>query len=210
MKKAAITPISLVLIVAVVLALIAVAYMWGMPMIEKRVSTTNYAAAESFVVKLDEAITDIVSAGGGEEKILIPFGSATVLPHDMEDPDNNSVVLQFTLPQPLAIERSVVYLGSVSFADIDEETGVYGRSSPGVMTLEMTKSGAEYLYKIKLHYRELETVTAPIKGYKLAVRSSKPSGHNNLIVSFGSTDVLEGESTSGGNLTRSFVDINIQ
>jgi len=209
MKKGVVSTISLVLIVLVVLALVAIAYVWGMPLIEKRTSTVNYASAENFMIRLDKAITDIVSAGGGQEEIKIPFGSVIVKPDGLEDPDNNSLIIEFVLPQPLAIDRSVIYIGSVSFSDVDRDTGVYGQSSPGVMTLTTSHIADEFLYRIKLHYRDLETFTAPIRGYKVAVRSSKPAGASSVVVSFGSTETLPGASPSGGDLTRTFVDINV-
>lgn len=211
MRKATVTPISLILIVFIVLVMIALAYIWGIPMIEKRTSMVNYESAENFMLRMDQAITNVVSAGGGQEEISIPFGKLSVIPHDAvpENANNNSIMLEFSLPQPLAIDRSVIYLGSVSFADQDKETGIYGQSDPGVMNLTTQKEGDEYLYTINLHYRTLETFTAPVKGYKIAVRSSKPTGFSSVMVSYGSTDMVEGQSPSGGNLTRTFVDINV-
>jgi len=208
MMKAVVTPISLVLIVGIVLAMIAIAYAWGMPMIEKRVSSTNYAAAENFAKRLDKSITDMVSIGGGKETFNVPFGNAKVVPHDAEDPDNNSIILSFSMPQPLAIDRSTIYIGSVSFMDVDKETGVYGRSYPAVMSLKTERSGDDYIYTLKVHYRELETVSSPQKGYKVALRSAKSSGSSSVMTAFGATEVKPGQAAGGGDLTITYVDVN--
>lgn len=209
MRKAVVSPISLVLIVAIVLSLIAMAYIWGLPLIEKRTSMTNYAAAENFVEKLDEAVTDIVSKGGGREEMALPFGGIRVIPNRTEDTDNNSIILEFVLPQPLAIPRSVIYLGSTTFMDFENETGVYGRSRPGVMSLETEGYGEDYRYRIKLHYRELETLSAPEKGYKIILRSAKTRGSHSVIISFGHTEVIPGGAVNGGDLTATYVDVNV-
>jgi len=209
MMKAAVTPISLVLIVAIVMAMIAMAYAWGMPMIEKRVSSTNFGSAENLAKRLDKSITDIVSAGGGKEDFSIPFGSVKVIPYDAEDPDNNSMILTFVMPQPLAIDRSTLYLGTVSFMDVDKETGVYGRSYPSVTTLKTESAGEDFLYTLKMHYRELETVSSPQKGYKVALRSAKSSGTSSIVITFGDTKVTAGGAVSGGDLTTTYVDVNV-
>ncbi len=209
MRKAVVSPISLVLIVAIVLALIAAAYIWGLPLIEKRVSLANYVTAENFVKRLDKAITDMVSAGGGKQELPIPMGSVLAVPYDSTSPENNSITLDFILPQPLALDRSTIYLGSVSFMDIDKEVGVYGQSRAGLMWLRTEKFMDDHRYRIALRYRELETTSAPEKGYKIALRAGKASGSTSVMVSFGQTEVLAGKAANGGDLTVTYVDINV-
>jgi hypothetical protein len=209
MRKGVVSPISLVLIVAIVLALIALAYVWGLPLIEKRVSMVNYGAAENFMERIDEAITNVVNKGGGKEEISLPFGGLRAIPNATEDPDNNSIIFEFVMPQPLAIDRSTIYIGTTSFMDMDKEVGVYGQSKPGVLSLTTERYIEDYRYRMKLHYRELETVSAPEKGYIIALRSSKSSGSNSVIISFGQTEVLPGKAANGGDLTVTHIDVDV-
>ncbi|MFC2143859.1 hypothetical protein ACFLQO_00650 [Candidatus Aenigmatarchaeota archaeon] len=50
--------LSLVLITGIVIAMIGMAYAWGMPLIQKRTTITEYSTAENFILELVTSYCD--------------------------------------------------------------------------------------------------------------------------------------------------------
>lgn len=66
--------ISVVLISGIIISLVGAAYLWGMPIVEKRTIVTQAQTAENFILQLSDAIIDTANTGAGTRSIDIPFG----------------------------------------------------------------------------------------------------------------------------------------
>jgi len=192
--KAQMSVISVVLISGIVIALVGAAYMWGVPLIEKRSVMAEFQTAKSFVFNLNERMVDIANSGAGRESMDIPNGLVRVIPENSNDPDNNSIILEFGVNQPMVFNQTPVYLGGATFEDVINEVGTYGISSPGVISMTSVKDPLGYIMKIKLHFRELDTKTVPQRGYKIVLdtpTSAIETGTSTITVSFVKTETLQ-------------------
>jgi len=198
--KAQTQTLSVVLIAGIIIAMIGLAYAWGMPLIQKRTTITEFSAAENFILNLDNKITDIANSGAGEASLDIPSGFVKAIDYHASDPDNNSIILEFTTEQPMIVNASRVLLKTSSFGEI----GVYGESEPRIIVLTGEKFGTGYRMQIKLHYRELDTET---RGYKIALNPITQTGGKRVKVSFDKNIVQPGNASNGGDLILTYVKI---
>jgi len=147
--KAQVDVISIVLVVGIVTTLLGSVYMWGGPLMEKRSAFNDYKICEGFIIDLDEKVTQIASGGGGEVNVKIPLGSVKVIPYGENDPNNNSIILEYISKQP-PVMGGESYIKTTTLG----ETAPYG-SEPRVISVKSEKVSSGYLITIKLHYREL-------------------------------------------------------
>ena len=187
---------SLLLITGIIISLVGAAYMWGKPLIDKKTTITDYGIAKDFVLKLDRKIVDIANTGSGEATITLPKNlagaSIRVIPHDALSPENNTIIFEFILSQPMLdfIETSTPFIPLETTSL--EEIGTFGESEPRVIILTGTPAGSEYKMYIKIHYRELDTTTAPRRGYKIAInrgQSNEISGGETITISFNKEEI---------------------
>lgn len=208
--KAQISPISTVLITGVIISLVGIAYFWGMPLIEKQSTATDYSIAKSFMENLDSVITEIANSGGSEE-MDIPLGVLRLKEGGIEiDNKTNTIIMEFVTKQPIITADSVVYLGSTTFADANSEVGVFGKSSSSVLSLTSETSDIGSIVKIKLHYRELDTQDMS-KGYKIVLVQDGPrdSGDEKISVSFDKVESIENGAANGGELIVTYVKVKL-
>ena len=201
--KAQVSVISIILISGIIISLVGASYMWGVPLIEKRTIITEFSNGENFVKSANDAVINIVNTGSGKETLDIPTGSVEVIPDSAADENKNSIILNLGINQPFVFGTEDVYLGEASFNDIESEVGVYGESSPSIISLTSKASGTGYIVPIKLHFRELDTVTAPKKGYKIIIKTvdgGKKTGTGKLSISYGGIENLRGQAANGGDL----------
>jgi len=204
--KAQVSVVTIIIIAGIGISLAAIAYMWGMPLIEKRSTITDYLAALDFVKRLDNKIISVANSMAGQESLDIPRGLVMVIPHDADDPDNNSITLEFLGPQPMILDGSV-YLDT----DFLGETAVYGEAEPRTILFSGEKLGAgRNSFTFKLHYRELDTQAYPKKGYKIMLNDVTSTGKNRVTVSFDRTETLPGDAANNGNLILTYVDILVE
>ncbi len=194
--------LSLVLITGIIIAMIGMAYAWGMPLIQKRTTITEYSTAENFILALDNKITDIANSGVGEATLDIPDGFVTVVGYDENDPNNNSVIFEFTTDQPMIINSSMVIIKTTSFGEV----GTYGASEPRIITMTGEDAGTGHIIKIKLHYRELLSST---KGYKIALDPIKSTGTSSVKVSFDRNIVQSEAAANGGDLILTHIKLDV-
>lgn len=200
--KAQSQTLSIVLIAAIIIAMVGLAYAWGMPLIQKRTTITEFSAAQNFILSLDQKITDIANSGTGEATIDIPNGYATVVGYGSNDPDNNSVLFDFRTDQPMIVNASTVLIKTGSFGEV----GTYGESEPRIISMTRESFGTGYKMMMKLHYRELDTET---KGYKIALNPISPSGQRKITIKFDKNVVQPGNATNGGDLILTYVNIEV-
>lgn len=195
--------LSVVLITGIVIAMIGLAYSWGMPLIQKRTSITEFSTAQNFILSLDNRITDIANSGAGGSRMDIPNGFIDVIGYDEMDPDNNSIIMEFTTDQSMIANASSILIKTSSFGEV----GTYGESEPRIITMTGDPLGTGYRMKIKLHYRELDS---DIKGYKIALNPiSSQGGSKNIKLDFDKNLVIPGNASNNGDLVLTYIDVEV-
>ncbi len=195
--------VSIVLLSGVVITLVGAAYFWGMPLIDKRAASTEFTAASSLMTDINKKILSLANAGGGTAEIELSK-ALTLVPAEAFDPSNNSLIMTYGVNQPIiypGAEGGTIYLGATNFGDISESIGVFGQSSPGVMTVKQSKTleGGFILYN-RLWYRQLRTSGAQAKMYLIKLCgdtdttncNKQYTGTGKLILSFKSTETIPG------------------
>jgi len=99
-------------------------------------------------------------------------------------------------------EGGTIYLGANSFGDTTQSIGVFGQSSPGVITVTQstTPSGQQYILKDRLWYRSLRTSGAQVKLYRIelcgdtdtATCAAQFTGTSKMVLTFKGTDTIPG------------------
>ena len=207
-------PISAIILTGIVLLLVAVAYMWGVPLIEKRTTMTEFSTMKRFIANLEERISEIARSGAGEVDMEIRQGHIRLLPYDSGN-GNNSIIIEFLLDQPLTFPNSTLYLGSVSFEDVNG-TGSYGEASPAVAKVTGQRHPSGYKLSAEVRYRELERQSQPKRGYLIALCpatdatcSSSMSGNHMISMSFDKNLIQSGAASNGGDLVTTYINVRL-
>ncbi|MBL7206344.1 MAG: hypothetical protein ISS36_01955 [Candidatus Aenigmarchaeota archaeon] len=196
--------ISVLMITGIIISLVGAAYMWGVPMIDKRTATTDLDIAEKFMLDLDKKIKEIANSGGGEVSLEIPFGLLRVVPYDSADKTGkNNIALEYISKQPIV-------LGSQSYLMTNnlDEPAVYG-SEPRIIAISGESSGNGYLITLNAHYRELYSGNDRfnIELYTDTGKTEKV-GKDSVTISFIENKVLT-DQDFGGSLTLTSIQIRI-
>ena len=203
-RKAQTEVVTIVLLTGIVISLVGAAYMWGVPLINKRTAVTDFLAAEDFVVKLDQKIVEIANAGSGEAALDIPNGLIEIKDYVAGNPQSNSIVFKKVVKQPLILSNSVVLKTNVL-----GENGTYGEAEPRVINLSSESFPPDYRLVFTLHYRELDTRNEPVKGYLISLKTGDRVGSNRMIVSYDGTDIVAGGAKNGGPLVRTKIKVSV-
>lgn len=194
--------ISIVMIAAVIVGLISLAYTWGVPIIEKNTAMTDFELAKKFMLDLDRSIRDIANSGGGEVELEIPVGIVRVVQYDSTNSiGSNNITLELISNQPLV-------MGSESFLKTNnlDEPAIYG-SEPRIIRMTGERYGTQYLIKIILHYRSL------LSGnnlYNIALDtgvSGREQGSGSIQISFLNT--TRTTDVGGRDLTLTYVHLTL-
>jgi hypothetical protein len=206
-RKAQAEVITIVLITGIVISLVGTAYMWGMPLISKRTSVTEFLTAEDFVVKLSDKIVEIANSGSGEASMTIPKGVIRVINYNSDsprNPDANSIILEVPVSQPLAMGTSVVLKTNVL-----GENATYGEAEPRIINLSSSVSSGSNKLIFTLHFRELDTRNQPLKGYMIAVKQGTMTGTSQVVVSYDGTEVKQNGAANGGDLIITKIKVDV-
>ena len=208
-------PISAVILTGIIIGLVGIAYAWGLPLIEKRASMSEFSSMEQFIGRLEGSIEELARSGGGEVDIEITGGSLKLLPYDSGS-GNNSIVITFVLEQPLVFPNSTIYLGATSFEATNEQTGTYGEGSPSVVKMSSVDFGNRFQITAEIIYRELLRSDPPRRGYKIALCpkadpacSQELTGKNMITLSFSKNVVEPGMASNGGDLVTTYIDVRL-
>jgi hypothetical protein len=205
--KGQVNAISIILVTGILVSLVGTAYFWGIPLIEKRSTITQFTTAEGFMKKLDNRIVEIANSNSGQETLDIPFGGITVVPYQPGE-DSNYIIFEFVVNQPLVLNSSIIYLEEATFEDVTSDVGVFGVSSPGLISMQSEPIGGQYKMIIKLQYRELDS-DKPKKGYKIVLNGIKKRGNSKISLSYDRREVLEGQASNGGDLILTYINVEV-
>jgi hypothetical protein len=194
--------ISIVMISGILLALVGAAYLWGVPIVEKRSTLTQFQIAQDWLDKLNKAITDVANSGGRTD-LDIPFGIVSIIPIDSQTQNNNTIVFEFVIPQPLIWNVSQVYFGQTT--DVLNEIGRYGIAQPYILTLNSTRVDTQTKIAANLHYREL---AGDGKSYKIALIGSG-QGKSKITINYKNITKLAGSAANGGDLFLTYIAISL-
>jgi hypothetical protein len=201
--KAQTQAISMILFTVIILSLVITVYTWGIPMIEKRTTLAEFQTSLDFILDLDKRIIDLVNSGSGSENIDIRTGAVKIIPHDAINPDNNTIIYETTISQPIAYNASSLLVKTES-ADL---IGVYGESEPRVISMHITSSGDVYVLKFKIKYRELDSQN---KGFKIAIESAgSDAGSKSMSMSYDKKITVPNGAANHGDLVLNKVSITV-
>ncbi|MBI4019767.1 MAG: hypothetical protein HY367_00420 [Candidatus Aenigmarchaeota archaeon] len=199
-RKGQVEPITLIIITGIVVALVGAAYAWGVPLIQKRTAVSDFSSAERFMVDLDQAITDVANRGGGERSVDIPKGFVTV------DTALNAVLLEMSMEQPLLLD-STVPLRTTFLGDV----GKFGEAEPRVIDVTVAREGTRYRMVLKAQYRELDTATTPLRGFKIMLNPlGRGVGTDRVVVSYGGNEAMPGAAANAGELILTRINVELQ
>jgi len=209
--KAQVSAITVIVLAGIGVSLGMTAYMWGLPLIEKRATITDYFVALDFIKRLDSKIVSIANSQAGEESLDIPKGLVTIVPYDADNPDNNSILLEFLEPQPMILDASV-YVDT----NVLGEIATYGEAEPRVIIFTGERlETRRNKFTLRLHYRELDTETTPVKGYQIMLNDLTLTGTNRITVSFDETrsenpETVPNGAANNGDLFLTYVSILLE
>ena len=198
-------PITLILITTLLISLLSAAYIWGVPIIQKRTTLSDFNSGANFLDALNERIIGVSNAGG-RQSLEVPAGSLRVVPYDAIDPDNNSVILEIIADQPMLVLGQEVPLRTGSLVEI----GTFGINEPRIITIKEERLTSQYKITFRMHYRELDSVGVQRKGFKIALKTAGTgAGTEKVTASFDRNIVQPSAAYNGGDLTLSLVNVDI-
>jgi len=208
-------PISAVIITGIVVSLVGVAYFWGVPMMQKQSSMSEYATTERFITDLKNSIEELARSGAGKTSLDLNGRAVTLLPYGDDGEGNNTLVMTFFMEQPLIFPNATLYMGATSFEDINY-TGTYGEASPAIVKITSAPFGTQYILTAEIIYRELLRNDIPRKGFEIALCPARKSscntvmkGSNKISMSFDKNIVKPVEAANGGDLVLTYIEIEL-
>lgn len=169
-RKGQVEMVSLVLISGIIISLVGFAYMFGMPLIEKRSTITQYDSAVKFMEDLDRKIVEMARScttqKGCDEKVTAPLTGQIML-----DQKANSITYELPISQPL-LTKDRIMINTIN----PGEFAPYGET-PGVLTMEGFTAAGGHRLRFVLHYRELYNEDQK-KSYRISLASETPQGAN--------------------------------
>lgn len=170
--------ISIALIVIIALSLAGTAYLWGIPLIQKRQHTIMVERVQSFfdrenVNSITSKIENIARKGGEDVFVSTEEGLWVLYPYDHPSPENNSI--QFTIFSKVSniavgTEKDISF---TSGATCPPSSGTLGIASASVVCGRADVFSDGYNITYKLYFRELEE--SPKKGYKINLVKYSPT-----------------------------------
>ena len=150
--------VTAVLITGVIVGAVASAYVWGVPLVEKRQSQAELQQVESDAMALENSIRSVAESGSGSsDQVDLSLGNGEVT----VNPNQNYI--EFTTfaenaPYPIGSwsllrgqSRQGLSFGAGRF-------GIQGENSPGVVAVQR-ESGSSSVVTYRVEFRNLRTTT---------------------------------------------------
>ena len=178
--------VSTILLIGISIAAVSIAYMWGLPLIEKGQSSNKIASAENTMGIIDAAISDVIRNGGQKSVDVNLDGSLEVSSQE------NSIMYRITTKKAGVATTEWVPMNEddtfgISYTPQNQTIAIYGADKSGVIVAKSTAlgTGNEYTTEYRLTYRELDD-TSTKEGQKvmLAARGNNKvlSGRHTLVI----------------------------
>jgi|GEM_PF-2251357 len=175
--------ISVVLLTLIMVTLVAITYMWGMPLVEKQKDTVKVSDAEKFMKELDDKIQNVIKNGGTQiiDNPKLP-GTLKMIDNGI----NDAIELKFeTTGTNIAIGQEIYLRGSeIGEIPLGEESGV-------IKVISNNVNDKKYEVNMTLYYRNVtgskNIYTTDIYG----LGRDMISGEKHRII------ITEGEETTG-------------
>jgi len=160
--------------------------------------------------------------GAGRVEIDITKNLVKLIPQNSTSPDNNSIIMEFFVDQPMIYPNATIFIGGVSCEDVGESPwstenftsciGMHGTASPEIISLrEVEDIQGRYTMRMKLHYRELDTID---KGYKIILCprgncETEITGKAKIILTFNKNTVISGAAANRGDLVATYINMDL-
>jgi hypothetical protein len=205
--------VSTILLIGISIAAISVAYLWGLPLIEKGQSSNKIASAENTMRIVDAAISDVVKNGGQKSVEVNLDGSLEVSSQE------NSIIYRITTKKAGVATTEWIPMNeddtfSISYTPQNQTIAVYGADKSGVIVAKATSLGVgnEYTTEYRLTYRVLvDPGTKEGQIVVLAARGNNKvlSGRHILVISREHPVISTEQTTLGGVLTTTQVFVTL-
>lgn len=189
-NKAQTEIVSTLLIIGVSIATVSVAYLWGVPLVQKGQSTGQLQASEAIMAQIAGAISDIIQ-NGGQKSISLELEG----PLEVSDADNAVIYTILTKRAGVASNEWTPMNDDDTFGIAgtpqEQNVGVYGSDKDGVIIARASPADSGFFTEYRLVYRELDD-TATKEGQLVVI--SAPG--NNKVLSGKHTLTISREAPS--------------
>lgn len=154
-RKAQTEVISTVLLIGIGVAVVSVAYLWGIPLIQKGQSANRLQSAESTIFQIEGAVLDVVRGGGQKTMDVFIDG-----PLEVSDTDNSIIYSVRTKKVGVAASDWVPLnddnMFGVSGTAQNDSVAMRGSDKAGVIVARASATDKEYITEYRLTYREID------------------------------------------------------
>lgn len=175
--------VTAILLTGILIALVTIAYFWGIPLIEKQKDSVRVDNMESLFLELDDKIQS-VAKNGGKENIEGYEVMGTM--RFLGDGINDNITASFETSGGIIATGTDIYL-----AGSGAENPPVG-SEPGVVKVYAEKAGKKYDINMKLYYRNLTTAEDIYKIDLEAVgRRVVGEGKHSIVIEEAGSETIE-------------------
>ena len=194
--------VTATLVTTVIIGSVATAYVWGVPLLEKRQSQTDLQSVEEDAINIYETIESVSNGGSGtaEEVSLSPPGDSSGEYRVLVDPSNNYVEITTSASNPpYPLETWTLVRGrslqNITFGDGDY--GISGQDEPGVVGVRPVGASEGSLITYRTEFRNMETQVSTgdrLNKIDLQVQGQRQAtGETTLVFSNQGTEFDTGE-----------------
>lgn len=145
-SKGQVEVVSAVLLTGIMISLVAVAYFWGLPVIQKQKDRSRLATIQDFMKNLNDAVKEVANEGG-RRKI------STHIPGELQfvSGEQDNITLSFQSGGSMIATKETIYLVG------DDRMEVPVSGEPGIITARSDPTDGKYRIQMKLYYRNLSS-----------------------------------------------------
>ncbi len=164
MKRAQVAPVTLIVLMTIMLSLVSAAYVWGLPLIQKREDILEMNNITNFFNLLNSKIDWVAKYGGTEVIRIKDKGIFTFYSYDSEN--GNSIVFNSVSRGSTLIIGKWIPINTENSGDI----GILGNDEIGIIEMRSDPHDKGYEFSLRLRYRELHSGD---RGYKIELMNPK-------------------------------------
>lgn len=194
-RKGQVQVLSAVLLTGIMISLVAVAYFWGLPVIQKQKDISKLEKVENLMKRLNTVIKEVAN-GGGRRKI------STHVPGQLkfEGGAIDNVTLTFESEGSLMATNETIYLVGSKRRGMEAPVTAEG----GLITARSEPTDGKYNIRFKLFYRNL---TSGEKTYKVNINNVGRSSVGNRDVTI---TVEKSTTIKNANFYKTVVNVRFQ